>query len=104
MQAFYSKATTNKSSERSYRTISVCPLLVKALDLYIRELNLTIWNNDQADVQFLGEGSSHELAALLLTVAVQNSLFADKQPVFALFLDAMSAYDVVCQQPVSLWH
>ena len=32
----------DKSSESLYRTISVCPLLVKALDLYIRELNLTI--------------------------------------------------------------
>ena len=88
----------DKSSDRSYRTISICPLIVKALDLYIRELNINTWNKDQADVQFLGEGSSHELAALLLTETIQSSLYTDKQPLFALFVDARSAYDVVLRK------
>ena len=88
----------DKSSDRSYGTISICPLLVKALDLYIREMNLTTWNQDQAKVQFLGEGSSHELVALLLTETIQSSLFSTKQPMFVLFVDARSAYVVVLRK------
>ena len=87
-----------KTSDRSYRTISVCPLLAKALDMYVRDLQLDTWNADQSEVQFLGEGSSHELAALLLTETIQHSLFSLKKPVFALFLDAKSAFDVVLHQ------
>ena len=96
----------DKSSDRSYRTISICPLVVKALDLYIRDLNMATWNEDQADVQFLGEGSSHELAALLLTEAVQFSLNSIKRPMFALFLDAKSAFDGVLRKILinSLFH
>ena len=55
----------DKTSDRSYRTISTCPLVAKALDLYVRDLNLDKWNQDQAPTQFQGEGSSHELAAIL---------------------------------------
>ena len=64
----------DKSEARSYRSISICPLTAKALDLYIRDLNLPAWNDDQAETQFQGEGSSHELAALLLTETIQHSL------------------------------
>ena len=46
----------------------------------------------------MGEGSSHELAGLLLTEAVQYSLFTDKKPLFALFLDARSAFDSVLRK------
>lgn len=46
----------DKTSDRSYRSISVCPLLAKALDLYIRELNIDVWNNDQAETQYQGGG------------------------------------------------
>ena len=38
---------------------------------------------------------SHELAALLLTETLQHSLNVSKLPVFALFLDAKSAFDRV---------
>ena len=55
-------------------------------------------NADQSEVQFLGEGSSHELAALLLTEAIQYSLFSSKQPLFALYLDAKSAFDSVLRE------
>ena len=61
----------DKTSDRSYRTISTCPLLAKALYLYVRELNLETWNADQSEVQYLGEGSSHELAVLHLTELIQ---------------------------------
>ena len=60
----------DKSSSRSYRTISTCPVVAKALDLYIRDLSIDAWNNDQAETQFQGEGSSHELAAVLLTETI----------------------------------
>ena len=58
-------------------------------------MNLDAWNDDQAETQFQGEGSSHELAALLLTECIQHSLYTLKQPIFTLFLDAQSAFDVV---------
>ena len=46
----------------------------------------------------MGEGSSHELGALLLTEAVQFSLHSAKKPLFALFLDAKSAFDSVLRK------
>ena len=57
----------NKESSRSYRTISTCPVTAKALDTYIRDLNIQTWNLNQSTCQFQGEGSSHELASLLVT-------------------------------------
>ena len=88
----------DKCSDRSYRTISSCPVVAKGLDLYIRDLNIDSWNLDQADTQFQGEGSSHELAAVLLTETIQYSLFTLKQPVYVLYLDAQSAFDVVLRE------
>jgi hypothetical protein len=88
----------DKTSDRSYRTISTCPLVAKALDIYIRDLSLHEWNNMQAETQYQGEGSSHELAALLLTEVIQHSLYVLKLPVFAIFLDAKSAFDRVLKE------
>ena len=88
----------DKSLASSYRTISCCPLVAKSLDMYVRDLNIKSWNNDQASTQFLGEGSSHELAALLLTEVTQHSLYVLKQPLFILYLDAKSAFDRVLRQ------
>ena len=85
----------DRTSERSYRTISTCPLVAKGLDLYVRDLCLNDWNACQAPTQFQGPGMSHELAALLLTETLQHSLNVSKLPVFALFLDAKSAFDRV---------
>ena len=84
-----------KTSDKSYRTISTCPIVSKALDLYIRRLNIEKWNECQAPTQYQGEGSSHELAALLVTEIIQHSKFTLKQPLYLLFLDARSAFDVV---------
>jgi hypothetical protein len=88
----------DKESDRSYRTISTCPLLAKCLDLYIGKRYYSKLQLSQAPTQFQGEGSSHELAALLLSEVVQHSLFKDSKPVFAIFLDAKSAFDVVVRQ------
>ena len=84
-----------KSSCRSYRTISTCPLVAKALDLYIRDLNVESWNKQQASTQYQGEGSSHELASLLLIECIQYSTVTLKKPLYILYLDAQSAFDVV---------
>ena len=78
----------DRESDRSYRTISTCPFLAKALDKYIGGLYESGWAEAQADTQFQGTGSSHELAALLLTECTQFSLFSAKKPLFCIFLDA----------------
>ena len=66
--------------------------------MYIRELSLPDWNKAQAETQYQGEGSSHELAALLLREVIQHSLHSLKLPVFAIFLDAKSAFDRVLRE------
>ena len=84
-----------RNASNAYRTISTCPLLAKALDTYIRHLHLSKWNKEQAATQYQGEGSSHELAALLVTEPIQHSLYTLKEPIYLLFLDAKSAFDTV---------
>ena len=85
----------SRTSDRSYRTISSCPVLAKALDLYIQELSITKWNAVQAQTQYQGQNSSHDLTSLLVTEAVQQSLYSHHKPIFLLFLDARSAFDSV---------
>ena len=85
----------DKFSSQSYRTISTCPVIAKGLDTYLRMKNINSWNNDQSPAQFQGEGSSHELASVLLTECVQFSRFRVKSPLYVLYLDAKSAFDVV---------
>ena len=87
----------DRTSSRSYRTISTCPLVAKALDIYLHDLNIDKWNADKAPNQYLGEGSSHELASLLLTEVINHSLHEEK-PVFVLYLDAKSAFDRVLRE------
>ena len=88
----------DRCSDRSYRTISTCPLLAKALDTYIGQLCESGWAEVQAPTQFQGSGSCHELAALLLTECIQHSIHFVKKPVFVLLLDAKSAFDKVVRQ------
>ena len=90
----------DKESDRSYRTISTCPLLAKALDCYAGQLYGGGWADVQAEVQFQGPGSSHELAALLLTEVIIFSLFSAKKPLYLLLLDAMSAFDLLLRENV----
>ena len=88
----------DKESDRSYRTISTCPILAKALDTYVGQLYAESWSDAQADTQFQGPGSSHELAALMLTEAIHHSLHVTKRPLFVLLLDAKSAFDKVVRE------
>ena len=90
----------DKESERSYRTISTCPLLAKALDSYVGALFSSSWAAAQANTQFQGAGSSHELAALLLTESINFSLYSAKKPVYLLLLDAKSAFDLVPKESI----
>ena len=84
-----------RTNDNAYRTISTCPLLSKAIDLYIRDLHQDKWKAQQAPTQYQGEGSCHELAALLVTEVIQHSVCTLKQPAYLLFLDAKSAFDKV---------
>ena len=90
----------DRNIDKSYRTISTCPVVAKALDIYVRRENITQWNQNKANTQFQGEGSSHELAAVLLTEVIQHSLFSLKKPAYILYLDAMSAFDVALKEPL----
>ena len=42
----------DRTAAKSYRTISTCPVVAKALDIYIRDLYLKQWDADQSEVQF----------------------------------------------------
>ena len=88
----------DRGCARSYRTISTCPLTAKALDIYVRDLNIDVWDSCKASTQFLGPGSSHELASLTLTEVIQHSHHVLNQPVFILYLDAKSAFDKVIRE------
>ena len=90
----------NRELDRSYRTISTCPILAKALDYYAGMLYSEGWADVQAETQFQGVNSSHELAGLLLTEAINFSIFSTKQPVFLLLLDAQSAFDLILRENI----
>ena len=95
---FYKGHRKDKTSDRSYRTMSSYPFLAKSLDMYIRDLYLDLWQDQEAETQYQGTGSSHELASLLITEVIQHSLFVSKQPVYLLTLDAPSAFDRCLRQ------
>ena len=84
-----------RTSDRSYRTISTCPVLAKGLDIYICDLYKYTWSSAQAETQYQGEGRNHEMAALLVTETIQQSLHQLHKPIYLLFLDARSAFDRV---------
>ena len=88
----------DKNSDRSYRTISTCPIIAKALDTYVGQLYGEGWAEAQAPTQFQGSGSSHELAALLLTETILHSLHVTKLPLYILLLDAKAAYDKIVRE------
>ena len=94
----YKGHSKDKTQASSYRTISNCPFLSKAMDFYIRELSITDWSEAQPDTQFLGPNKSHELGALLLTETIHHSIKDLNKPVFGLFLDARSAFDLTIRE------
>ena len=60
----------DKHLASSYRTISSCPFLSKAADVYLGSLSKDDWKSCQAETQFQGDGMCHELASLLLTTTI----------------------------------
>ena len=71
--------------------------LSKCIDSYIGKLYGHVWEQQQAGTQFKGRGSSHDLAALLLTEAIQHSL-SSGIPIFVLYLDAKLVFALVIRQ------
>ena len=84
----------DKTCDASYRTISTCPFISKALDMYLHDLYAAGWDKLQAPTQYQGTGSSHELAALMVTEVIQSGK-TNNFPVFLLFLDAESVFDLI---------
>ena len=87
----------DKSLASSYRTISSCPFISKAIDIYLGDLSRDDWQQCQAETQFQGDNMSHELASLLLTITIQHCL-SNNKPIFVLLLDAKSAFDLVLKE------
>ena len=88
----------DRTCDRSYRTISTCPLVSKAIDLYLSNLYSKMWRKATADTQFLRPGSSHELAAITLTEVINYSIKFKSRPTYVLYLDARSAFDLVLRE------
>jgi hypothetical protein len=89
-----------RSSSRSWRCISTCPLLAKALDLKVADLHRENRSSASPPTQFMARGSSHELAALLLT---ETTLYANRTlaiPLYILLLDKQAAFDSVLKEHV----
>ena len=74
--------------------------MAKALDSYIGSLYSAGWADVQAETQFQGYGSRHELAALLLTECINFSIYLLKKPIFLLLLDAKSAFDMLPKESI----
>ena len=70
------------------------------MDAYIVKIYWGKWLKVQAETQFQGEGSSHELASIALTETISYSLEIKKTPLFVLLCDFQSAFDKVLPQHV----
>ena len=70
----------DRESDRSYRTISTCPLLSKALDKYVGGLCESGWAAAQAETQFQGKGSCHFHMTRFLLSLLLKMLIWQEQP------------------------
>ena len=57
----YKGHNKEKTSDRAYRTISTCPFMAKATDLYLRDLYHHHWDSCQADTQYQGHATTLSL-------------------------------------------
>ena len=85
---------------RSWRCISTCPLVPEALDLYVSDLHSDNWVLASAPTQFMTKGSSHELAALLLTETICYATLTLGIALWVLLLDKQSAFDSVLKEHI----
>ena len=84
----------------SWRCISTCPLVPKVLDLYVSDLHWDNWLFASAPTQFMTRGSSHELAALLLTEVICYATLTLGIALWVLLLDKQSAFDSVLKEHI----
>ena len=89
----YKGGSKPKHLAKSWRCISSCPLVAKALDLHVFTLMKPQWDAASASTQFMKDGSSHELCALALTEVIVYSTKNLKKPVFQVYLDKEAAFD-----------
>ena len=78
---------------QSWRCISTCPLVAKAMDLHVFNLHKQQWNDAAAPTQFMKDGSSHEVCALALTETLIHSSHNLHRPVIHTYLDTKAAFD-----------
>ena len=57
---------------QSWRYISTCPLLARAMDLYMFGFHKEQWEDVAAPTQFRKDGIHHEICALALTEAITH--------------------------------
>ena len=78
---------------QSWQCISTCPLVAKAMDLYMYGLHKHQWDEVAAPTQYMRDGSSHEVCALALTEALVHSARNLKLPIIHTYLDTKAAFD-----------
>ena len=68
----YKGHSKDRSSERSYRTISTCTFISKVLDPYIADLYSSLWDNKTASTQFQRPSSEKsELVVLFIAYIIR---------------------------------
>ena len=85
---------------KSWRCISTCPLVAKAMDLYVFGLHKEEWEAVATPTQFMRDGSSHELCALALPEAISHSTKNLKLPIVHVYLDKESAFDSTLKEHI----
>ena len=84
----------------SWRCISSCPLVAKALDLHVLSMHNDEWDEVQAPSQYMGTGSSHELSALAVTEAAVHTVLNKKSPIIYTLLDKEAAFDSAMKEHI----
>ena len=59
----------------SWRTISSCPLVSKAMDMYVITFHKPQWYASCAPTQYMKPSSSHEVAAVFLTKVILHTVW-----------------------------
>ena len=85
---------------KSWRCISTCPLVAKAMDLYVFGLHKEECEAVATPTQFMRDGSSHELCALALPEAISHSTKNLKLPIVHVYLDKESAFDSALKEHI----
>ena len=85
---------------KSWRCISTCPVLAKAIDLHVFKLLKPQWDAAAAPTQYLRDGCSHEVCALALTECIIHGVKVTRSPMFQVYLDKEAAFDSALKEHV----